>query len=101
MLYVIDHRRTQCDENKAVTHRKLYIQRFDVRDMDLSGDTPDAQLINACRFFCSGTRRHSCDKRKKASIVTAVMCCDFLLQGEDTTIWIIREGVTSVCTPSP
>lgn len=90
------------DGNKAVTHRKLYIQRFDVRDMDLSGDTPDAQLINACRFFCSGTRRHSCDKRKKASIVTAVMCCDFLLQGEDTTIWIIREGVTSVCTaPSP
>lgn len=80
----------------------LLIRRFDVRDMDLSGDTPDAQLINACRFFCSGTRRHSCDKRKKASIVTAVMCCDFLLQGEDATIWIIREGVTSVCTaPSP
>lgn len=28
------------------SHRKLYIQRFDVPDMDLSGDTPDAQLIS-------------------------------------------------------
>lgn len=42
-------------EGRTVTgtkpsHRKLYIQRFDVWDVDLSWDPPDAQLITACRF---------------------------------------------------